>query len=53
MKNLSEIAGETLLRGAGEAVLEQRKSLIKRLGANRFGEFAKLHFSTAQKALFA
>jgi ribonuclease HIII len=53
MKNLSEIAGETLLRGAGEAVLEQGKSLIKHLGANRFGEFAKLHFSTAQKALFA
>jgi ribonuclease HIII len=53
MQRLSETAGEVLLRGAGDQVLEQGKRLVQRLGAGRFGEFAKLHFSTAQRALFA
>jgi ribonuclease HIII len=51
--SLSKLAGEQLLRGAGEAVLQQARGLVRRLGANRFGEFAKLHFSTAQRALFS
>ena len=53
MERLSELAGEQLLRGAGEPVLQQARDLVRRIGANRFGEFAKLHFSTAQRALFS
>ncbi|MDR2667997.1 MAG: ribonuclease HIII [Puniceicoccales bacterium] len=53
MESLSTSAGEKLHRGAGEAVLQQARELVRRLGPNRFGEFAKLHFSTAQRALFS
>jgi ribonuclease HIII len=53
MERLSEAAGEKLLRGASAAVQEQAHGLVRRLGANSFGEFAKLHFSTAQRALFS
>jgi ribonuclease HIII len=53
MERLSEAAGEKLLRGASEAVQEQARGLVRRLGASSFGEFAKLHFSTAQRALFS
>ncbi|MDR0428732.1 MAG: ribonuclease HIII [Puniceicoccales bacterium] len=52
MKELSKNAGEELLRGANSQVLEQAKRLIKRLGVDRLAEFAKLHFSTAQKAIY-
>ncbi|MDR2030221.1 MAG: ribonuclease HIII [Puniceicoccales bacterium] len=53
MEQLSQTAGETLLRGAGDAVLEQAKGLVHRLGPSALGEFAKLHFTTAQRALFS
>ncbi|MDR2663973.1 MAG: ribonuclease HIII [Puniceicoccales bacterium] len=53
MERLSTAAGEKLLRGAGAAVQEQARSIVRRLGAGCFGEFAKLHFSTAQRALFS
>jgi ribonuclease HIII len=53
MKILSAAAGETLLRGANDQVLEQGKILVRKFGINRFGDFAKLHFSTAQRAMFA
>jgi ribonuclease HIII len=53
LKALSENAGETLLRGASNDVLEQAKDLVKKVGADHFGNFAKLHFSTAQRALFS
>lgn len=53
MEKLSELAGEKLLKGASEAVLEQAKSIVKRLGSNRLNDFAKMHFSTAQQALWS
>jgi ribonuclease HIII len=53
MEDLSENAGEELLRGANNSVLEQAKRLVKKFGANRLGDFAKMHFSTAQKAVYA
>jgi ribonuclease HIII len=52
MDNLSKDAGEKLLRGAGEGVLQQARELVRRLGITAFGNFAKLHFSTAQQALY-
>lgn len=51
MQKLSEEAGETLLKGASKAVLEQGKRLVKKFGPEKFGSFAKLHFKTAQEAL--
>ncbi|MDR3117706.1 MAG: ribonuclease HIII [Puniceicoccales bacterium] len=53
MARLSQAAGENLLRGASGEVLEQAKGIVRRLGSAAFGDFAKLHFSTAQRALFA
>jgi ribonuclease HIII len=51
MEQLSQKAGEPLLRGASKAVLEQGKRLIKKLGKEALGQFAKLHFKTAQEVL--
>jgi len=51
MKKLSDEAGETLLRGASAQTLEQARKLVERLGPERLGDFAKLHFRTAQEAL--
>jgi ribonuclease HIII len=53
LSELSKLAGEKLLRGAGDNVLNQAKGLVHRLGSSAFGDFAKLHFVTAQKALYA
>jgi ribonuclease HIII len=53
LKALSQNAGETLHRGAGNEVLEQAKALAKKVGTDHFGDFAKLHFSTAQQAIFS
>lgn len=47
MEKLSEKAGEKLIRGASQAVSAQGARLIKKFGADHFGEFAKLHFRTA------
>lgn len=51
MQKLSEEAGEPLLKGASKAVLAQGKRLVKKFGPEKFGNFAKLHFKTAQEAL--
>ncbi len=51
MEKLSEKAGETLIRGASKAVSEQGKRLVKKLGADQLGAFAKLHFRTAYPLL--
>ncbi|MDR1456686.1 MAG: ribonuclease HIII [Puniceicoccales bacterium] len=52
MEKLSEIVGEELLRGANAHVEEQAKRLVARFGVDKLGDYAKLHFSTAQKAIF-
>lgn len=52
MEKLSETAGEELLRGANAQVEEQAKRLVARFGVDKLGDYAKLHFSTAQKAIF-
>lgn len=51
LRSLSELAGETLRRGASGAVLEQARGLVERLGPDRLPDFAKMHFSTASQAL--
>jgi ribonuclease HIII len=51
MKKLSDAAGETLLKGAGPAVLAQAKGLVERLGPEALPRFAKMHFRTAYQAL--
>lgn len=51
MEALSEKAGETLLKGASNAVLEQGKRLVAKWGPEKLGEFAKLHFKTAYQML--
>ncbi|MDR1435911.1 MAG: ribonuclease HIII [Puniceicoccales bacterium] len=53
LDRLSAQADEQLLRGCGEAVFQQAQRLVRRFGANRLGEFAKLYFSTAQRAIFS
>ncbi|MDR0727859.1 MAG: ribonuclease HIII [Puniceicoccales bacterium] len=52
MAKLSETAGEELLRGANVQVEEQARRLVVRFGVDKLGDYAKLHFSTAQKAIF-
>ncbi|MDR2677241.1 MAG: ribonuclease HIII [Puniceicoccales bacterium] len=52
MERLSETAGEELLRGASTQVEEQARRLVARFGFDKLGDYAKLHFSTAQKAIF-
>jgi ribonuclease HIII len=53
MERLSKEAGEELLRGASGQVLDQAKRIITQFGIDRFSNFAKLHFSTAQKAIYS
>jgi ribonuclease HIII len=52
MEKLSITAGEDLLRGANAQVEAQARRLVTRFGADKLGDYAKLHFSTAQKAIF-
>lgn len=51
LKTLSETAGERLLRGASASVLDQARRLVQSMGPSRLPEFAKMHFSTATRAL--
>lgn len=51
MNALSEVAGVTLKKGASAAVKQQATQLAQRLGADRLGDFAKMHFKTAKQAL--
>ena len=51
MNNLSDLAGETLFKGAGGHVRKQGEELVKRLGKEALGRFAKLHFRTAYQVL--
>jgi ribonuclease HIII len=53
MKNLSDLAKEELFRGASDAVIQQAKRIIGRFGVERLADFAKLHFSTAQRAIYS
>mgnify|MGYP003307961343 CR=1 FL=1 len=51
MESLGQIAGITLPRGAGPQVDEAARSLAQTGGAELLSKFAKMHFSTAAKAL--
>ncbi|MGF1529763.1 MAG: ribonuclease HIII [Puniceicoccaceae bacterium] len=51
MDLLSKKAGFPLMKGASSKVREQAVRLIQTFGPERLGEFAKLHFKTAQEAL--
>ena len=51
MKKLSKNCDEILLKGASREVKEQAKALVKKLGPDAFGDYAKLHFRTAYEAL--
>jgi len=51
LQALGDAAGEPLLKGASGAVKAQAKRLVAKLGAERLGDFAKLHFRTAYEAL--
>ena len=51
IRKLSKEFGEELLKGAGAATKEQAGRLVEKLGPDRFGEFAKLHFRTSYEVL--
>ncbi len=51
MKFLSDKFGDKLLKGASAAVKKQAGQIIKKLGPESLGDFAKLHFKTAREAL--
>jgi ribonuclease HIII len=51
MRKLSELAGEPLLKGAGPQVKEQARRIVRKFGARRLPEFAKLHFRTAYEVV--
>ena len=51
LKELEKIAGEPLKKGAGPLVKQQGIELARRIGPERFGEIAKLHFKTAKEIL--
>lgn len=53
MKALSDAAGVTLLKGASAQVKAQAVELVRQRGAERLGDFAKLHFKTAKEAIAA
>lgn len=50
MKRLSDVAGETLVKGASGKVLEQGKSIVSKHGAPALSQYAKMHFKTAYEA---
>lgn len=51
LEDLEKIAGEPLRKGAGPLVKAQGVEIAHRLGPERFGEIAKLHFKTAKEIL--
>jgi ribonuclease HIII len=51
MGKLSTGFGEELLKGAGAATKAQGEKLVEKLGPNRLGEFAKMHFKTSYEIL--
>ena len=51
MKKLSDLAGETLLKGASAQVKQQAVKLVRDRGADALNQFAKMHFKTATEAL--
>ena len=51
MAELSQAAGETLLRGASREVRAQAVRLVERLGPWVLPRFAKTHFRTAGQVL--
>lgn len=53
MRRLSDLAGETLVKGAGPKVKEQAGVILEKFGASRLREFAKLHFRTAYEVVSA
>lgn len=50
-KALSDLAGETLKKGASNFVKEQASKLVKAKGEDFLGKIAKLHFRTAREVL--
>ncbi len=48
LERLGEEAGFPIPKGAGPPVIAAGKRLVKELGADRLGDFAKLHFKTTQ-----
>jgi ribonuclease HIII len=52
MEQLSKSAGETLPKGASDpAIVAVGRRIVGRLGKERLGEFAKLHFKTTETIL--
>lgn len=51
LKKLSKEFGEELMKGASAKTRQQAVSIVKKFGADKLGNFAKLHFKTAQEAL--
>ena len=51
LRKISTEFGEELLKGAGAATKQQAQRVVEKLGPDRFGEFAKLHFRTSYEAV--
>ena len=51
LKLLSEEFGEPLKKGAGVMVKAQARALVKKIGSEALGNFAKLHFRTSYEVL--
>lgn len=51
MNALSEVAGETLFKGAAGHVKKQAAKLVEKNGPEFLGKIAKLHFRTAKEVL--
>ncbi|MCB1120770.1 MAG: ribonuclease HIII [Verrucomicrobiae bacterium] len=51
LRKISTEFGEELLKGAGAATKQQGQRVVEKLGPDRFGEFAKLHFKTSYEIL--
>lgn len=49
LKKLSTLVDIPLLKGASSKVREQGIKLVQKVGKERLGEFAKLHFKTAEE----
>ena len=51
LRKVSTGFGEELLKGAGAATKAQGVKLVEKLGPDRLGEFAKMHFKTSYEIL--
>ncbi|MCP4633539.1 MAG: ribonuclease HIII [candidate division Zixibacteria bacterium] len=51
LNNLSKESVVVLPKGCSEAVNDAGKQLVKKLGENKLGDYAKLHFKTTSKVL--